>query len=451
MFQEFKNYLHQHSWQGKIIVGVSGGADSMVLAYLLKKCNVQIVLAHFNYGLRGEESDADQQFVETWAQENEIEFYTKKMDLGAHLEAEGGNLQEEARKWRYEWMEALREELDYDWIAVAHHQEDVVETVFMNFLKGTGIAGLHGILPQQGFIIRPLLSFKKGDILNYAQEEKIDWRMDSSNLSNKYLRNQLRNQIIPELKTLVPQLEENLIANVQRWQEVEMLYSESIERYRRRLIEQRGKDWYIPILKLKNCRPLKTILYELLLPFGFSASQLSEVMKLLDAGSGKMVLAKDYRVLRDRNFLIITNNETIESHHILIHENPRKERIVNSFFDLEKNIKSSISQREWTQIEKAGREDAFLDLKSIEFPLILRPWRQGDYFYPFGMGMKKKKISRFLIDQKVPLHQKEEVWVVESQKKIIWVVGFRIDERFKMTSKTKDYMHLKVHKNEKMW
>lgn len=450
MLEEFKNYLQQHSWQGKIIVGVSGGADSMVLAHLLKKCGIQMVLAHFNYSLRGEESDDDQRLVKKWAQENEVEFYVRKMDLGAQLKAEGGNLQEVARKRRYEWMESLREELNYDWIAVAHHQEDVVETVFMNFLKGTGIAGLHGILPQQGYVIRPLLIFKKVDILNYAQEENISWRMDSSNLSNQYLRNKLRNQIIPELKSMVPQLEENLIANVRRWQEVEMLYSESIEKYRHRLLEQRGKDWYIPILKLKDCHPLKTILYELLLPFGFSASQLPEVIKLLDAAPGKMVLSKDYKALKDRNFLIITNNEAIESHHIIIQENPKKEKIITNFFELEKKINSSLSPKEWQQIEKAEKEEAFLDLKNIVFPLILRPWRQGDYFYPFGMGMKKKKISRFLIDQKVPLHQKEEVWVVESHKRIIWVLGFRMDERFRMSSKTKDYLHLKIYKEEGM-
>lgn len=444
MIQKFESILQQNHWHGKVVIAVSGGADSMVLAALFHQANRDIVLAHFNYGLRKEDSEKDQELVAEWALSNNIPFYFKKFDLGDFLKREGGNLQETARELRYEWLEQIRKELNFDLIATAHHQGDSIETLLINFFKGTGITGLHGILPQKGKVIRPLLSFKKSEVVDFAEVHNVPWRLDKSNEGNDYLRNKIRNQLLPLITEALPSVEDNLQANIKRFSETEILYKESIERYRKKLIEFRGKDRYISILKLRKSPALFSITYELLKPFGFSSGQIQDVLSLLDSESGKMVQSLEYKIIRDRGFLIITPVNTIESTFILIHRNGKKQKIQLPDFKFELEFTEQSNFIDWDQIETATRQEAYLDLKKIEFPLILRKRKEGDYFYPLGMSGKKKKISHFLRNQKVPLHEKDNIWVLESNKRILWVVGFRIDDRFKMTSECSEFLHLKL-------
>ncbi len=350
------------------------------------------------------------------------------------LEQQGGNLQETARDLRYTWFENLRVQLGFDLIATAHHSQDAAETMLINLLKGTGIAGLHGILPQQGRVIRPLLALHKDTLLAYLSAQGITWREDSSNQKDDYLRNQVRNQLLPLAEQIVPGATEHLYRSSLHLQEAELLYQESVARYRKRLLEQRGKDWYIPLLKLRHCRPLGTILLELLRPFGFTAAQLPDLKRLTEAETGKYINAPAFRIIRNRNFLILTAQATPESGHILVEAGA--ERVGAAHFDLECCDRPMTETLLQDIIQADAREAAHLDFDKLVFPLVLRPWKTGDYFYPLGMNRKKKKVSRFLIDQKVPLHEKEKIWVLESDKKIAWVVGKRIDERFRIGAGT---------------
>ncbi|MFA6059688.1 MAG: tRNA lysidine(34) synthetase TilS [Taibaiella sp.] len=444
MQEKLQAILSERQWiNKKIIVAVSGGSDSMVLAALLKNAGSAITIAHCNFGLRGTESDGDEALVRHWTDANEVPLFVQKFDTQKILEDQGGNLQETARNLRYDWFEQLRKEQGYDLIATAHHKQDSVETMLINFFKGTGISGMHGILPQQNKIIRPLLSFTKEEIQQFAQLHNILWREDSSNAKDQYTRNAIRLKLLPVMEQIFPQALENLAGNTIRFREAEMLYNESIERYRRKLIEQRNKDWYIPILKLKHVSPLSTILWELIRPFEFNAAQLKDVVHLIDAETGKYVSSPAFRIIRNRDFLIITALQQKESTHILIQEDDRK--IEASTFTLYMKH-ASYKASDMDRIKQLPKEEACLDANTLQFPLVLRPWKTGDYFYPMGMNRKKKKVSRFLIEQKMPLHEKEQVWVLESGKKIVWVIGMRPDERFKINAQTAKCVYFSVNK-----
>lgn len=434
MQEKLKLVLEQYHWTNKqIIVAVSGGVDSMVLAELLRNAQAKIVVAHCNFGLRGADADADEQLVKDWAEKHQISCYVQHFETRKILDEQGGNLQETARDLRYNWFEQLRLQLGFDLIATAHHAQDAVETMLMNFFKGTGIAGLHGILPQQNKIIRPLLTFKKEDIKQYAVNQNIAWREDASNQKDDYLRNEIRHHFLPMAEKMFPNATNNLIKNIERFREVELLYNENVERYRSKLIEQRNKDFYIPILKLKNCKPVSTLLWELIKPFGFSPAQLDEVLHLLIAETGRYVASSQYRVIKNRNFLIITPTETEASTHVLIAQN---ESIVSNDVWQIKLKEQDFEISMMDNIISSPKETVWLDVHQLKFPLILRPWKTGDYFYPLGMNKKKKKVSKFLIEQKIPLHEKANIWVLESDKKIAWVVGMRTDERFKIKPST---------------
>lgn len=444
MLQQVQAIFSAKQWnQRKVIVAVSGGLDSMVLAALLRHSAKEIILAHCNFGLRNEESDGDEALVRQWAAEQEIPCFVQRFDTREILEKQGGNLQETARNLRYNWFEALRKEQGFDLIATAHHKQDAVETMLFNFMKGTGISGMHGILPQQGKIIRPLLSFTKQDLQHYAQTNGIPWREDSSNAKDQYARNAIRHQLLPVMEQLVPQVLENLAGNTLRFADAEMLYLESISKYRRKLIEKRNADWYIPVLKLRHVKPLSTILWELIKPFGFHPAQLDDVMHLMDAETGRFVSSSTFRIIRNRSFLIITALEPVDSTYVLLQQEDQAVTVAG--FQLKKKH-AAFHEPDMERIRQLPPTEICVDEAALEFPLMLRPWKTGDYFYPLGMQKKKKKVSRYLIEQKIPLHEKEKVWVLESNRKIIWVVGMRADERFKITSNTVNCLYFSVNK-----
>lgn len=448
-----KNFLAQvakYQWRHcKVLIAVSGGVDSMVLAALFAEAKAyfqkrpeglagfDIAVAHCNFQLRGQASDADAEQVKSWCEKNEIPFHQKRFETQKQIEAEGGSIQIVARKQRYDWFEELRKELKFDCIATAHHKEDSVETLLMNFFSGTGIAGLHGILPEKKRIIRPILPFTKAEIIQYAGATKTPWREDASNQKLDYLRNKIRLELIPQIEAVFPQAQDALYENAIRFGEVEQLYSQGIASYRKKLLEKRGNDFYIPLRKLIHCQPLATILYELLQPFGLRSSQLQEALQLIHSDSGKYITFGENRLLRDRNFLIITALETKKSDHILV------EKIGDKVCFGKQELRSKMVNK-LPSPSQIGLQEAFLDFNKLTFPLTLRPWREGDYFYPFGMGGKKKKVKKVLIDLKMPLHEKENVWVLENQKKIVWICGIRIDVRFALSNKTKEVVHLQL-------
>lgn len=415
----------------------------MVLADLLFRSGVTVLLAHCNFGLRGGESDGDEALVVEWAQSKAIPFTVKSFDTRSILAEKGGNLQETARDLRYTWFEALRLSSGFDFIAIAHHLQDAVETMLMNLLKGTGIAGLHGILPLQGKIIRPLLPFTKEEISQYALAEHIPWREDSSNKKDDYLRNEIRHHLLPLAEQIIPNATINLFKNTQRLREAELLYNESIEKYRKKLLEQRNKDWYIPVLKLKHCHPLRTILWELVKPFHFSAAQMDDIAGLLPAETGRFVASATHRIIKNRNFLIITPLAALDSTHVLVKEGEQTVDLPGFTIHITEGTAESGLMK---AVMAASKDEVYLDKKMLHFPLVIRPVKTGDYFYPLGMHKKKKKVSRFLIDQKVPLHEKQNIWVIESGQTIHWVAGMRLDDRCKLTENTEQYLKLSLHR-----
>jgi tRNA(Ile)-lysidine synthase len=423
-----------------LLLAVSGGVDSVVLCELCSKSGFEFTIAHVNFSLRGAESDRDQQFVEGLATKYQKKILINRFDTQAHAEKNKCSIQVAARSLRYKWFEELTNaEGGPLYILTAHQLDDNVETVLMNFFKGTGIAGLHGILPRHGKLVRPLLFARKGELVAFAEEHLLSWVEDSSNQSDQYARNFMRQHIIPEIRQLYPELIGNISSNIDRFREVEMLYQESILRQKKKLVEFRGPEFHIPVMKLKKARPLNTILYEIIRDFGFGPGQVGELIHLLDSETGKYIQSSSHRILKNRQWLIIAPLQDASSKTILIEENE------NEFeMGLGKLVLEKLTLAKHGDIKlSASQTIAMLDAAHIHYPMILRHWKQGDYFYPLGMK-KKKKVSRFLIDQKLPATEKEKIWVIEVNKKIIWIVGQRIDDRFKITPSTKEILKMEI-------
>ncbi|HMN31953.1 MAG: tRNA lysidine(34) synthetase TilS [Chitinophagaceae bacterium] len=413
----------------RYLLAVSGGVDSMVMCNLFLKSKFQFEVAHCNFQLRNLESDGDEQLVLDWCKKNHIICHHQSFNTLEFKEAENISIQEAARVLRYQYFYTLLATHSLDFIVTAHHQNDNIETVLFHFFRGTGLAGMCGIPAFQQQIIRPMLSFSKQDIFNYANQNQIIFREDSSNKKNIYTRNFFRNELLPQIEKVLPNAQQNIAQNIIRFSESYQIYKQQIESYRKKLIEKRGNDWYVPILKLKKQQPLQSITYELLKPFGFSYLQTIQILKLIDSESGRKIAAQNYLLFKDRNFFIITQTRSTESQYIQFEK--QNQQIETSDFKL--NIKLLSSENYHLSKDTSILQ---LDADKIKGTLLLRKWKQGDYLYPLGMN-KKKKVARILIDEKIALTDKEKIWVVESNKNIIGIVGLKIDNRFKIESKTK--------------
>ncbi|MDQ2720155.1 MAG: tRNA lysidine(34) synthetase TilS [Bacteroidota bacterium] len=457
-----------------LILAVSGGVDSVILCELCHQANLNFSIAHCNFQLREEESERDENFVRSLGEKYRIKVFVKKFDTKDYSEKKKVSIQVSARELRYNWFDELLNEpsdiryqesgnnhnqnqefdalriLDSQYITphtsyllTAHHANDNVETILMNFFKGTGINGLRGILSKQKKIIRPLLFAKKEELLLFAKENNLSFVEDSSNSSDNYTRNYFRNQIIPAIQKVFPQAENNLINNIEKFKEIEILYQQSVQLHKKKLLEQKGNELHIPVLKLLKAEPLKTIIYEIIKDFNFTPNQTDEVMSLLNSESGKYLQSLSHRILKNRNWLIIAPINTVEANHILINESDKE--ILFDEFKLRINDHQLKVDEHHTSgpLHQLSNNIACIDSDEITFPLLLRKWKQGDYFYPLGM-QKKKKLSKFFIDQKLSLTDKEKIWVIESNKKIIWIIGKRIDNRFKIMPKTKNILELSL-------
>lgn len=427
LLKEFKalNFFHP---QDHLLLAVSGGVDSVVLCELCSRAGYHFSIAHCNFQLRGEESARDENFVRNLAQQYNVPFHIKHFDTRAYAQERKCSIQVAARELRYSWFQTLGAK----YIVTAHHLNDNIETLLMNFFKGTGIAGLRGILPKQGNIVRPLLFAAKDDIKQFAQENNLDWVEDSSNAEDKYTRNFIRHKIIPLIAEVYPQVESNLANNIPRFREAAYLYNQSLNQLIKKTVEAKGAELHIPILKLQKTTVAGAILFELLHPLGFTSKQTEEALHLMQSETGKYIASATHRILKNRNWLIIAPNETTIAEHILIEEGQDNVQFAGGVlqFGYEKD-----------QQPPAGNNIALLDAAEITFPLILRKWKPGDYFYPLGMR-KKKKLARFFIDNKLSATEKEKTWVIEMDKKILWVIGRRIDDRFKITPHTKKMLKI---------
>ena len=456
LLQSFNNFTaaeHLFSPKDKLLLAVSGGVDSVVLCELCHQAGLDFIIAHCNFQLRGDESERDEVFVRQLAEKYNRVLLVRRMDTASYAAAHRLSIQVAARELRYDWFREITGLSAPDpadpaspdpstadptaprWILTAHHLDDNIETLLMNFFKGTGIAGLRGILPRQGNIIRPLLFAGKEALLQFARDHQLTWVEDSSNISDKYTRNYFRHQVIPLVEQLYPGVMSNLADNIPRFREIEDLYRQSVEQHKKKLLEYKGHEIHIPVLKLKKAAPLHSIVYEIIAEFGFSPQQMGAVVGLLDSESGKYIRSATHRILKNRNWLIITAHPDVAATTILI-ESP-EDRVVYA---------NGALRLELLDVPATFRISsdpliAQLDAGAIQFPLLLRKWRIGDYFYPLGLK-KKKKLGRFFIDNKLSLADKEKIWVIEMNKKIIWVVGLRIDDRFRITPQTRQLLKI---------
>jgi tRNA(Ile)-lysidine synthase len=418
------------------LLAVSGGADSMVLAHLFRDSGITFGIAHCNFGLRAQASDLDEEHVRNWCTQANIPFHIVRFDTKQHKEDWKKGTQETARILRYDWFELIRKENDYARIAIAHHANDNVETLLINLFKGTGINGIHGILPENGKLIRPLLFATKERLTEYVAANDVLYREDESNAGDDYLRNAVRHQLVPAVTRLFPNAIVNVNESISRFAEAGQLFNKAIEKERKKLLEQRGQDYYIPIRKLQHRQPLVTICYELLQPFGFTSAQLPHVLSLLQSDTGRFVASPTHRVIRNRDFLVITTIATAGADMVEIADVPC---VIEAG-----KYRFSFSVKDKPADIPFGADTACIDMDTVTLPLVLRRWRTGDYFYPLGMSMKKKKVSRLLIDQKVPLHEKENIRILECNKRIVWVSGIRLDERFKVKPTTARVLIVKM-------
>jgi tRNA(Ile)-lysidine synthase len=293
---------------------------------------------------------------------------------------------------------------------------------------------MRGMLPKQGNIIRPLLFARKEELVGYAKKEQLGFVEDSSNAEDKYSRNYLRHQLMPLLRNIYPEVDANLFDNLSRFRDTESLYLQAVNAQKKKLLVQKGHEFHIPVEKLKSSQPLQTIAFEIIRDFGFEAAQVKELIRLFESESGRYILSSTHRILKNRNWLIVSPIADAEAGPVVLVENPGQFAFDAGFLTVQ-----------MVHLPPNGiATDPFLaslDGAEIKFPLLLRKWKHGDYFYPLGMK-KKKKLSRFFIDQKMSLVEKERTWVLEMDKKILWVLGRRIDDRFKIRPDSQDFLLL---------
>lgn len=442
MLEQFKAYINRYNLiaEGeKVILALSGGIDSMVLAYLLLKTKVQFVAAHCNFHLRGEESDGDEKFVCEFAEKNGIHCFVKHFDTEKYAEENGISIEMAARDLRYSWFEELRQQLGYDRIAVAHHADDQTETFFINLLRGAGLNGLKGMKPQNGVIIRPLLWASREQIRKYAVENHVVWREDHTNAESVYLRNRIRNQMLPTFDELHPEARQGLYKSLEHLAAENELYRALLKEKLAQIVEREGDVQRLPYSKLVKTEAPEPVegptfsfqlLFEWLRQFGFNPDQCHFIYDALGTGIGNQYCSPTHGLVIGRDELQLSEIKEKKDDEIQIEigEQEILSPVHLCFSKLEKTSDFVVDK---------SPEVAQLDFDTLKFPLTLRHWRHGDRFHPLGMK-GSKLLSDFFVDQKFTEYQKQNVWLmISADNAIVWVVGHRIDERFKTTSETK--------------
>ncbi len=435
-FQKYCNDNQLFNTTDKILLTVSGGRDSVFMVHLFFAAKIDFGIAHCNFNLRGEGANLDEQFVKNLASKHDIPFYVSHFNTKEFASKNGISIQMAARELRYTWFEQIRKENNYDFIATAHHKNDVAETMLINLTKGTGLAGLHGISNKKGEIIRPILCFSRKEIDAYITKNNIEFREDKSNTDTKYLRNNIRHNIIPELEKINPQIINTLNEEAIRFKNDEQIIAQKIKEEQKILFSSKNEVIQININKLKKYQPLTTYIYYFFKTFGFNWADANNIANALDGIAGKKFASKTHQLLIDRKQVLIA---------ALSHINTQAYTI-NNFTALNRAVPfvltAKIEDIKKVKIEKS-KNYAFLAADKIKFPLTLRKWKKGDVFQPFGMK-GKKKLSDFFVDEKLSLFDKESVWLLTFNTQIVWIVGYRIDDNFKLTSLTKEVLILNI-------
>ena len=413
----------------KILLAVSGGIDSMVLVDLFRKSELNIAIAHCNFKLRNEASDLDQNFVQNYCKEHTIPFFTTSFDTAAFANDFKLSTQIAARKLRYEYFYELIASENFDFVATAHHLDDSIETFLINLSRGTGIDGLVGIPLQNDKIIRPLLDFSRNEIENYAAENKIEWREDASNATDYYIRNKIRHHLTPILREINPSFSNSFQQTLHNLQQAKSLIDDASRIVYKKVVEDELDFKKINIQELKQLPNYKAYLYQWLQPLGFTAWD--DIYNLAEAETGKQIFSEKYQLLKNRNFLIIA---------------PK-----NKGIDFELRINKGTSEVNFhikllfCKISKpfySTNKTIFVDDEKLSYPLTLRRWKTGDIFYPLGMEGKSKKVSKFFKDEKMSRIEKENTWLLCSGTDIVWIVGKRADDRFKINNTTNNILQI---------
>jgi tRNA(Ile)-lysidine synthase len=441
MINEFKKFVAENNIikpTGRILLAVSGGIDSMVMADLFLRSGYETGIAHCNFSLRAKESDKDEELVRKYAMDNNIPFFSIRFATKLYAKRNRISVQMAARELRYAWFEEIRNENKYDLIAVAHNLNDNIETIIINLTRGTGLAGLSGMKIVSGKIIRPLLFATRENIISYCSENNIGFREDRSNADTKYTRNKIRHLVIPVLKEINPSIETTLNETAERFTGINEIVAGYIQNLRSRISEQSGKMITFNISLLKEYLHNKAILFELFKPFDISNVQLNDLLKVIDGKTGGQIFTATHRIIKNRKEIIVLHEET---------------RDEVSFY-----IKAVSDLKEIPGIEYAEYSDvtdkfkiltdpsaACIDYDKLNFPVLIRKWKTGDYFYPIGMK-QKKKLSDYFIDKKYSIPEKENKLILESDGKIVWIIGDRIDNRYKITRMTKKALIIKTAK-----
>lgn len=435
MHKNFKNHITNQLpflKESKLIIAISGGIDSVVLTHLCKALNLNFALAHCNFNLRGEESNADEDFVLKLAEQLDVEVFIQNFDTQSYADENKRSIQMAARELRYDWFAELAEQLQFDYILTAHHADDNLETFLINFTRGTGLNGLTGIPVVNNNIVRPLLPFSRETIESYVVKKNIKWREDSSNSSRKYLRNKLRHEVVPILKEINPQLLNSFQNTLNNLKDTAGIVEESLNEFTEKAIaniDDYGINYKISEFKKLN-NP-KAYLFELFKDYGFTVW--NDIVNLLDAQSGKQVFSNTHRLIKHRDCLILTKTQSEIHQNIAIFEN--NNNIETSFGILTfENVES---------ISNSSKNRIYIDKERLNFPLKLRLWKEGDVFYPLGMN-GKKKVSKYLKDEKLSLVEKENMWLLTSNNEVVWVVGKRADNRFRVTETTNQIIKIEL-------
>ncbi len=434
ILNRFTSFIKQHALFApgdRVLLAVSGGRDSVLMAHLFNEARFNFGIAHCNFNLRGDDSQKDEEFASDLAGSLDVPFFTSSFDTGVHSRQHRISIQMAARDLRYQWLEEIRSDFGFRYISVAHHQNDVIETMLLNLTRGTGIAGMHGILPKKNKIIRPVLFLTREEINQVVGQEGFSYREDNSNESTKYARNKIRLEVIPILKELNPSLEETFEANRKRFAELEVLLNKQVREIKAKLFKEPGPGEYeISLAALKELEPLDTLLYELFHPYGFTESILNDLKKAWDGTPGKVFSSGSHDLHLDRGRLLLTHRKDTLPEDVHIHE---EDTLIT--WDNTKFSSRSVSISDFEL--RPGIGIAQVDRALLKFPLLLRRWSTGDRFQPLGVN-GKKKVSDFFIEQKIPLGRKKNIGILENGNgDIIWIAGLRIDERYKITANTK--------------
>lgn len=437
MFASFLHFLQQKKLivdrHQPTLLAVSGGVDSVVLCHLFKKACLPFAIAHCNFNLRGAEAEAATVFVKALAASYEVPCYTTQFDTTTFARYQKVSIQMAARSLRYQFFASLLEQYGWHQTATAHHWDDVMETMLLNFIKGTGIKGFYGIQPMHGQVIRPLLFARKKEIIAYAQQEKLDWQEDSSNRCNHYQRNFIRNKIIPLLHHINPNFETTAQATAVQLRDIGHFFEDHLAQIKKEVSTFKGGIHYLAMYPIIHQPWATTLTFELLRPYGFTFKQIKQLITGTRT-SGKMIHATDYTLYIDRKEWLISKKKPL----------PLQQAVITAPTRSITYGKHALHMHVYTRaafILKKTAMTAALDYCRLQFPLIIRPWQAGDFFYPLGMK-GSKKISDLLIDLKIPMAVKEQVCVVTSNDQIVWVVGHRIDERFKVDEATEMVMEI---------